>query len=69
MKVLDGEINIHSDIFKKNLEEMNKINQDLDSKISEILKGGGEQANLRHKKRGKLLGKPLSISIKILTRL
>jgi len=57
MKVLDGEVNIHSDAFKKNLEEMNKINEDLDSKIHKILKGGGEKANLKHKERGKLLGK------------
>lgn len=57
MKVLDGDVNIHSDVFKSNLEAMKSINEDLDNKIHNILQGGGEKANQRHLGRGKLLGK------------
>lgn len=56
MKILDGDVNIHSDIYKKNYEEMAKINEDLDNKIHTILQGGGEKANERHISRGKLKG-------------
>lgn len=58
MKVLDGDVNIHSDLFKKNYEDMKRINEDLDSKINVILQGGGEAYNKRHLSRGKFLGKP-----------
>ena len=56
MKVLDGDVNINSDIYKKNYEEMSKINEDLNNKIHKILQGGGEKANKRHEERGKLKG-------------
>lgn len=59
MKVLDGDVNVNSDIFKRNYESMAQINQDLDSKISSILNGGGEAANKRHLSRGKFLGTSL----------
>lgn len=57
MKVLDGDVNIHSDVFKANLKAMHQINTDLDSKMHVIMQGGGEVANKRHQDRGKLLGR------------
>lgn len=54
MKVLDGDVNVHSPIFKQNLEEMKEINNDLESKIQTILQGGGERAVQRLKDREKL---------------
>lgn len=57
MKVLDGDVNIHSDIFKQNLADMQQINGDLESKISTILQGGGESAQKRLLDRGKFKGK------------
>lgn len=56
MKVIDGDVNVNSDIFKRNYESMAQINQDLDAKIGTILNGGGEAANKRHLGRGKFLG-------------
>jgi len=57
MKVLDGDVNIHSPIFKQNLEEMTSINEDLESKINTILQGGGKRAQDRLVQRKKMKGK------------
>jgi hypothetical protein len=57
MKVLDGDVNIHSDTYKQNLEDMHQINTDLDTKMNLILQGGGERAQQRLVDRGKLKSK------------
>ncbi|CAI2362752.1 unnamed protein product [Moneuplotes crassus] len=54
MKVLDGDVNLHSPIFKQNLEEMKAINDDLDAKVHTILQGGGEIAQQKLVERKKL---------------
>jgi 3-methylcrotonyl-CoA carboxylase beta subunit len=56
MKLLNGDINVNSDIYKKNFDEMHKINVDLNEKLKKILQGGGEKANKKHLAKGKFLG-------------
>ena len=56
MKVLDGDVNINSDIFKKNYESMKQMNEDLEEKVKYALDGGRDAAIERHLSRGKFLG-------------
>lgn len=54
MQTLESNLQINSQIFKDNTEFMKQVLEEYHSKLKVIESGGGEEAQARHKKRGKL---------------
>jgi len=55
MSVIKTSINTRSEDFKANQLAMQKLVEDLQNKVGEIARGGGEKARDKHLSRGKLL--------------
>jgi len=55
MPIFQSKVNTHSEAFKANDNVNRELANDLRSLIQSITLGGGEQAQARHKSRGKLL--------------
>lgn len=54
MQTLESSLQTNSDTFKSNSEFMKELLNEYHSKLKVIESGGGEEAQARHKKRGKL---------------
>jgi 3-methylcrotonyl-CoA carboxylase beta subunit len=55
MSILKTTLNTHSDEFLSNQKAMQVLIDDLQAKVQEISKGGGEKSTAKHLSRGKLL--------------
>src|SRR5690242_1322823 len=57
MEPIPSQVNTHDDEHKANRAAMDGIMADYRSRLAETLKGGGEEAVAKHKKRKKLLAR------------
>ena len=55
MSVIRSTVNPNSADFQANAAEMQALVDDLDQRVADVKKGGGERYQARHKERGKLL--------------
>ncbi len=55
MAVLESKVQKDSEEFKSNQQHMQGLIDDLEGKVSEIIKGGSEKARQKHVQRGKML--------------
>jgi 3-methylcrotonyl-CoA carboxylase beta subunit len=55
MSRIESRINPRSDEFRANAAQMQGLVDDLQARVAEIRKGGGEESQQRHRARGKLL--------------
>ncbi|MGH8655983.1 MAG: carboxyl transferase domain-containing protein [Gammaproteobacteria bacterium] len=63
MPILQTNIDVRSERFALNAQQMRERVGDLNAKLTKIAQGGSEQARVRHRERGKLLARERILSL------